>query len=74
VKSVDSEDIAAKLAEEVKLLLVSADFQLTKFSSNSRKMLSIFCHDELVPGCKDLDFAPETNHSKRSIVAGESIV
>jgi len=55
VKSVDSEDIAIKLAEEVKLLLASGGFQLTKFSSNSRKVLWTFCHDELAPGLKDLD-------------------
>ena len=55
MKSVDSDDIAIKLAEEVKLLLASGGFQLTKFSSNSRKVLSTFCHDKLASGLKDLD-------------------
>ena len=37
VKSVDTEDIVIKLAIEVKLLLDSGGFKLTKFSSEARR-------------------------------------
>ena len=54
-------DIAIKLATEVKLLLDSGGFKLTKFSSNSKKVFLSLSPDELAPGlkvyCRDWDEA-----------------
>jgi len=55
VKSVDTDDIAIKLPTEVKLLLDSGGFKLTKFSSNSKKVLLSLSPDELAPALKDLE-------------------
>ena len=66
VKSVETDDIAIKLATEVKLLSDSGGFKLTKFSSNSKKVLLSLSPDELAPGLKDLELGDLPTSNKQS--------
>ena len=55
LKSVDDEDKAMKLIKEVKTMCVSGGFRLTKFGSNSKKVLQSIPEDDRRAGVKDKD-------------------
>ena len=55
LKSVDSEEYAVQLVAEVKSLLKSGGFNLTKFTSNCRNVLNALSEDDRSPDIKNLE-------------------
>jgi len=55
LKSVDSEEISGQLVAEVKSLLKSGGFNLTKFTSNCRNVLNTMSEDDQSPVINNLE-------------------
>ena len=56
LKSVDDVDAAIRLVKELDLLLKSGGFNLSKYVSNCRSLLSEICESDLSPTIVNLDF------------------
>ena len=60
LKSVESEEQAIQLQAELREVLSRGGFRLTKFMSNSRKVLASIPESKIASSAKDLDFSSPT--------------
>ena len=67
VKSVESEDEAIKLAKNIKMLLAEGGFNLTKWMSNSRRVIDSIPVEDQAKGVKDLDVHQEDLPTERTL-------
>ena len=67
VKSVEEEDEGVKLAEDLKMLLGTGGFNLTKWVSNSREVMESIPSENHAPKVRDIDLCSEDLPTERTL-------
>lgn len=67
LKSASDEDTAITLCAELRSMLAKGGFRLTKWSSNSRKLLNSIPEEERAQGFQDLDFDEDNLPMERAL-------
>nr|XP_023692679.1 uncharacterized protein LOC111856725 [Paramormyrops kingsleyae] len=67
LKSVTDEDMAIALCSNLRSMLAKGGFRLTKWSSNSRKLLTLFSEEERAQGFQDLALDQDSLPMERTL-------